>query len=207
MPETSDVQRLLDEQEVRRLKQGWAWSRDHGEWDAVRACFHPDATVTVSWYSGPASGFIERTIQLSAARKPEERSKHWIGNQRCALRGSRAVLETDAMVITRDDIKGQMFDYTAHCRFIDQVEKRGGAWKFFKWSTIYDKDRLEPVVPGAVPAGFFNDVVLRGPRNAVAFQDLRQRLLGRAMPPGLVLGGSEEEKTLRRAAAAWLAGG
>src|SRR6202041_4125478 len=93
---TMDIARMIDEYEVRRVRRNWAFARDHGEWETMRACFHPDATVNVSWHSGPAAAFLDRTIAMSADRRPEERSKHWFGNSRVWLKRDRALLETDA---------------------------------------------------------------------------------------------------------------
>lgn len=126
-------QRLLDESEVRRARQVWAFGRDLGEWDTMRSCFHPDATVTVSWYSGPVATFFERTVAMSADRRPEERSKHWFGNSRVSLNGNRALLETDTQVLGRDWLDGHLFDFATFGRMYDRVEKRGGAWKICAW--------------------------------------------------------------------------
>src|SRR5580692_9350196 len=100
------IEQLADEYAVKRVRQIWAFARDHGEWDAMRACFHPDATVCVSWFSGPSSVFFERTIALSANRRPEERSKHWFGNSRIWQTGDRAILEIDTMVLGRNWFEG-----------------------------------------------------------------------------------------------------
>ncbi|MGH7090107.1 MAG: nuclear transport factor 2 family protein, partial [Stellaceae bacterium] len=118
-----------DEAAVARVRRDWAFARDHGEWEAMRACFHPEATVSVSWYKGPAATFFERTIALAAARGPEERSKHFIGNQRSWLKRDRALLETDALVLGRDFIDGHLFDLTIYLRFFDRIERRQGAWR------------------------------------------------------------------------------
>src|SRR5579875_755647 len=56
---------MLEEYAVKRVRQVWAFARDHGEWDRMRACFHPDATVRVLWYSGPVAGFLDETIEAA----------------------------------------------------------------------------------------------------------------------------------------------
>jgi len=103
---------LGDEFEVRRVRQLWAFSRDHGEWDKMRACFHPDATVLVSWFDGPATEFFARTERMWRERRPEERSKHWFGNMRTEIKGDRALLETDALVLGRDMLDGHLLSTT-----------------------------------------------------------------------------------------------
>jgi hypothetical protein len=54
----SRLHAMADEYEIMRVRRIWAYSRDHADWEALASCFHPDATVTISWYSGTALGFI-----------------------------------------------------------------------------------------------------------------------------------------------------
>jgi SnoaL-like domain len=146
-------------------------------------------------------------MQMTNARKTEERSKHWLGNARTTIWDSRAVLETDFMILTRDFIDGHLFDYTSWGRFLDQIEKRDGVWRILRWSTIYDKDRLDPVIPGAVPAAYFDSVRLEGHGSGFAFMQFRQDKHGRAAPPGLVFGHTEAERRLRDDVSRWLTAG
>lgn len=206
MDDRSRTERALAEQEVRQVRQRWAFCRDLGEWEGMRACFHPDATVSVSWYSGPIAPFLERTIAMAAERAPEERSKHWFGNSRVKLDGRRAILETDTLVLGRDRIDGHLFDFTTYGRFLDRVEERRGEWRILKMTCIYDKDRLDPVVPGSVPASFYAGVSMTGIESGFAFMRLRQTKKGRTVPPDIVIGGSEGERRLRAEAEAWLQG-
>src|SRR6185503_4479344 len=71
-----DMQQMLEEYAVRNVRQQWAFARDHCEWETMRACFHPDATVRVLWYSGPVAGFLGETIESFVGRKPGEGTKH-----------------------------------------------------------------------------------------------------------------------------------
>jgi hypothetical protein len=206
MDGASEMARLVDEFEVRRVRQVWAFSRDHGEWETMRACFHPDATVLVSWFSGTAQNFMERTVAMAAERGPEERSKHWFGNQRTQIKGDRAILETDAMVLGRDVLDGYLFDSTFYVRMYDRVERRQGVWRILRMVVIYDKDRLDPVVPGAVPASYFAQVPVKGPESGIAFMRFRQTKKGRIVPPDIVLGGTDGERRLKQETEAWLQG-
>ncbi len=207
MDAAAQVAKLADEFEVRRVRQVWAFSRDHGEWETMRACFHPDATVLVSWFNGAASDFMARTVAMAEERRPEERSKHWFGNMRTQIKGDRAILETDAMVMGRDFLDDYLFDFTFYCRMYDRIERRQGVWRILRMVVIYDKDRLDPVVPGSVPASYFDKLPVRGADSGVAFMRFRQGKKGRTVPPDIVLGGSEGERRLRQETEAWLAGG
>ena len=206
MSDDARLQAMLDEHEIRKVRRKWAYARDLGEWDTLQTCFHPDATVTISWYAGSAAGFIENSIKLVGARGPEEHGKHWFGNFRITVDGTRAVSECDAQILARDYIDGVLCDLTSYSRFFDLFEKRDGEWRIFKWTCIYDKDRLDPVVPGSAPAGFYDGVTFTDAPPQFAFMRFRQGKLGRTAPEGIVLGKSAEERALREEGERWLAG-
>jgi hypothetical protein len=207
MTDLARLDRMLDAYEIERVRRRWVFCRDRGDWVGLSACFHPDATVTISWYCGPASGFIERARQAAAAQKPEERSQHWLGNCQAAVRGNRAILESDVQILTRDILDGHLFDCTSFGRFFDLFEKREGAWRITKWTAIYDKDRLDPVLPGGVPPSFFVGLERDGGITNGTFMRLRVTKKGRTVPAGMVLAGSEAEVKVRREGEQWLDGG
>ena len=195
-----------DKEAIREVRRTWAFARDLGEWDRLAGCFHSDASITVSWYSGPAAGFVQRSREMGTARKPEERNKHWLGNMRAEVHGERATLETDVNIVIREYLDGHLFDYLAWSRFYDLFENRDGVWRIFKMSCIYDKDRLDPVIPGSVPASFYQSVPLTGIESGFAFMRFRQVKKGRSVPPGIILGDSPGETLLKQEGARWLAG-
>jgi len=207
MEMTSLPAALADEIEVCKVRRHWAFRLDLGELDRLPECFHPGAPVTVSWYSGPVEGFIERTRGLFAARRPEEHRKHWLGNMRAEVNGSRAVLETDVQILIREYIGADLYDCTSYARFLDRLEKRAGAWRISEWQTVYDRDRVDPVVPTATPASFYAQAAFSGPESAFTFMRLRQGLKGRTVPDNIIIGGTRDEAALRERNARWLAGG
>lgn len=202
---TDALQRLVDESEIRRVRRLWAFARDHGDWETVASLFHPEATVSISWHAGSATGFIEASRKMFGHAQPETRSKHWFGNDRLTLNGTRALLETDVEVRGRDLIDGHFFDFRYEGRFFDRFEERQGEWKIGAWTCIYDSDRLDPVVPGSVPASFFDGLKLSGIESRIAYMQFRQQKTGRPAAPVIVIGGTEAEAKLKRDAADWLA--
>jgi len=202
---TPDLALALDEAEVLKVRRTWAFSRDLGDWERLRACFHPEATITVAWYSGPAEGFVERSQAMRGTLRPEEHHKHWLGNMRAEINGTRAVAETDAMVLIREFLDGHLFDYCCWLRFYDLLEKRDGVWRLVKASCIYEKDRYDPVVPGAVPPSFYEQITLAGSEAGFAFMRFRQIKKGRAVPAAIVIAGTPQEDALREEGQTWLA--
>jgi hypothetical protein len=200
---TDALQRLVDESEIRRIRRLWAFARDQGDWDTVATLFHPNAPVSISWYDGNAEGFVESSRKMFGHTRPETRSKHWFGNDRLTLNGTRALLETDVEVRTRDNIDGVFFDFTYEGRFFDRFEKRDGGWKIAQWTCLYDSDRVAPAVPGTIPPGFFDGLELKGVDSRLAYMRFRQKKVGRPGVP-VIIGGTEAEATLKREAATWL---
>jgi hypothetical protein len=207
MLDHSRLQRMQDEYEIFRVRRIWAYSRDHHDWERLKTCFHQDATVIVSWFEGTASDFVERTKQAAAARKPEERSSHALGNYDVTIHGDRAILEADMQVLNRDYLDGILFDSICYGRFYDMFERRNGEWRIAKWTCIYDKDRLDPVMREQVPAAFYSALKFHGDENGFAFMRLRQEKKGRTVPNGLVMGGTPSERRLKREGEVWLAEG
>jgi hypothetical protein len=198
--------KALDKMQICDVRRRWAFNLDLGEWDALQSCFHPDASVTVSWYSGSASGFIERSKAMVGGRKPEEHRKHWLGNMRSEVVGTRAVLETDVLILIRELIEQDLFDYTSYARFYDLFEKRDGVWRIVEWRCIYDKDRLDPVDPAKDASALYAQAALEGADSGFAFMKLRQGKRGRTIPESVVIRDSDGERKLRRRGDDWLAG-
>jgi hypothetical protein len=203
---SSEWEKALDQIRICDVRRIWAFSLDLGEWEALQACFHPDATVNVSWYAGPVDGFIARSKAMANGRKPEEHRKHWLGNMRSEISGTRAVLETDILIFIREFIDHSLFDYTAYARFYDLLERRDGVWRIQEWNCIYDKDRLDPVVPTEDASTVYAQAQLEGPESGFAFMRLRQSKRDRAIPESVVIRDTEGERHLRGRGRDWLAG-
>lgn len=200
-----EQQKILDEIAVCNVRRIWAFHLDLREWDKLPACFHPEAHVTVSWYSGPVAGFIERSKALTW--KPEEHRKHWLGNMRAEVNGARAMLETDVIILIREFIDRDLYDYTCYARFLDLIEKRDGVWRILEWNTIYDRDRLDLVLPAAMDeVGLFAQAVLEGPESGFAFMKVRSAKRGRSIPDAVVIRDSAGEAKLCQRCASWLQG-
>jgi hypothetical protein len=69
---------IEDEHQIASLVIRWGHARDSDDWETLAGCFHEDATIHISWISGPAKDFIARSRAMAAARKPGEHTKHVI---------------------------------------------------------------------------------------------------------------------------------
>jgi len=138
-------QAILDKHEIVELIQNWGFWRDQGNWERLRNTFHPEGTITVTWFNGPFSEFIQRSMEM---RKTRSHSKHVIGGSMVGLARNRATAETNVTITNRFVFKGVALDSTAWGRFYDLLEMREGAWGIVKRVAIYEKDRFDPLEPG-----------------------------------------------------------
>ena len=179
---SSQWAKALDQIQICDVRRAWAFSLDLGRVGQAALCFHPDARITVSWYSGPLDGFIARSRAMAATRKPEEHRKHWLGNMRSGIRGARAVLETDVLILIREFLDGTLFDYTSYAQFYDLFENArasGASLNGTASTTKIGWIRSSLRDAGSVEA----QAVLAGPESGFAFMQLRQSKRGRTIRP------------------------
>jgi SnoaL-like domain len=123
---------LEDRAAIADLMTGWI-HRDLGEWDELRALFHPGATIAITWFDGLAGDFVDGSARMGASSL---RSKHVIAGPSVTFNGDRALVQTNAMIIAENT--ALELGCTAHNRFLDQVEKRDGVWRINRRDSSYD---------------------------------------------------------------------
>ena len=137
---------LQDQLAISTLMQRWAMARDTGDWEALIATAHPGAAMTTTWFDGTFEAFVE---SCRASWGKGSRSQHFLGGTVAEVEGERAIAQTRMSISVRSRLDEVEVDAVCHGRFFDRVEKRGGAWRIAKRSVIYEKDRIDPVDPGA----------------------------------------------------------
>jgi SnoaL-like protein len=143
---TSTVGQREDKLAIAEVIQNWALWRDGGNYQALRSTFHPDATMTSTWFSGPAEEFVAR----AESRKPGGRSAHFVGGSSVRLNGDKALAETPITLLLRETVDDVEVDVTCHGRFFDRLVRAEDRWCILRRGVIYEKDRLDPVRPDAV---------------------------------------------------------
>ena len=123
--------------------QNWAFARDFGNWNRLRALFHPDGVMTSTRFTGPAEDFI-----AFAAKNKTSRTTHFMGGTSARVNGNKAIAESRMILMTRTTLDGIEVDVTCYGRFYDRFVKHDGAWCILRRNAIYEKDRIEPVRPG-----------------------------------------------------------
>ena len=137
---------LLDRLAIRDLVENWALWRDAGDWERFATTWHDDGVMMATWFQGPAKEFI-RVTQEGWAKGVS--ILHFLGGTAIDLAGQRAIVQTKMTISQRADVDGVPCDVVCTGRFYDFVEKRGGRWGVVLRQPIYEKDRIDPLQPGA----------------------------------------------------------
>jgi hypothetical protein len=138
--------RNLDADAIRTCVENWVVWRDAGDWDRFATVWHDDGWMTATWFQGPASRFIE------VSREGFERGVnilHALNGWSCDVAGTRAISQAKMNIFQRATLDGVAVDVICWGRFYDFFEKRDGRWAIVRRQPIYEKDRLDPVEPGA----------------------------------------------------------
>jgi len=139
-------QTLLDRLLITQVVNDWVLWSDSGDWQRFATVWHDDGWMTATWFQGPATEFQK------ARRAGFERGVsiiHFLGGTTCEVVGTRAIAQTKMTINQRAPVDGVVADVVCTGRFYDFFDKRGGRWAIVRRQPIYEKDRLDPVEPGA----------------------------------------------------------
>jgi hypothetical protein len=103
----------------------------------------------------------------------------------------------------RDQAPGNYADAMMQMLFYDQMEKRNGEWRIWKWTAFYNVDRVDPVVPMSEAPGYYKDVNFDGGRNGIEMMRHRGTKTGRPMSDWIVVAGSDKERKVREEGERW----
>ena len=123
------------------------------------------------------------------------------------MNGDRAFSRCHVNLYIRADIGGHEFDVQSWFRFFDFLEKRDRVWRITTRTAVYEKDRMDPVDPHAVPDRLLAEMDFSGLPAAARHLCYLQQLSGRPAVTEILSVYSTEEAALRDAGEAWLAGG
>jgi hypothetical protein len=199
----NDMDDLEDKYACAELIQSWGLYRDQGKWSELLATFSPDGQISVSWFSGAFSEFVERSrLGFEAG----QRSKHQIFPPLVRLAGDRAVAETNVVILVRQKIGGVLTDMTSFARFLDRLERTSGGWRIVERTAIYERDRLDPVEPTENFERLFKSSDLSVYPEAYRYMAARLVAAGRSLAPVIYCDGSPHTAQLYRRYDAWLEG-
>jgi hypothetical protein len=137
---------LADRLAIKDVVESWAIARDSADWDWFRAQWHDDGYMMATWFQGPKEDFIR--VSADGFDKGVN-ILHYTGASQSTVNGTRAISQTRMTIMQRGEVHGTACDVTCIGRFYDFFEKRDGRWAIVLRQPIYEKDRLDPVQPGA----------------------------------------------------------
>jgi hypothetical protein len=207
MDEEARYKAVLDKFEIIEVSNTLLSARDAPDWDRLAQCFHPDARVTTSWFDGTAAEFARQSRTMMHGHHPNDTQRHTVSNCRVTIKDHRAVNEYYLILYQGRTMDGYEFDFTTWSVTLEFFEKRNGAWRVCKRANIYEKDRMDPHVPGSVPQSYYDQLDLSRYPKAIRYHCYRNERSSGQTPKNLILKGSPEEEAFRKEAADWLAGG
>jgi hypothetical protein len=102
--------------------------------------------MMATWFQGPAEDFI-RVSREGFSRGVS--ILHFLGGMSADLAGDRAIGQTKMTISQRGLVHDVLCDVVCTGRFYDFLERRDGRWGVVLRQPIYEKDRMDPVDPGA----------------------------------------------------------
>ncbi len=142
MPKSVDE--LLAESEIRDVHARYCRSADRMDFDLYRTCFHDDATVEFSFFSGTVDEFLD----MARSSLPGYMlTTHFTGNSLVRVEADTAACEFYTLATHRiaADGKGPERDYVASVRYVDRMERRHGEWRIRHRHCVLDWARSDPV--------------------------------------------------------------
>jgi SnoaL-like domain len=137
---------LADRLAIRSVVESWVLARDSANWDWFREQWHDDGYMMATWFQGPKEDFIR--VSQEGYEKGVN-ILHYTGASQSTVQGTRAISQTRMTIMQRGGVHGVLVDVTCIGRFYDFFEKRDGRWGIVLRQPIYEKDRMDPVQPGA----------------------------------------------------------
>jgi SnoaL-like protein len=186
---------------IRELVEAWAVWRDAGLWDRFATVWHEDGVMQATWFQGPYREFIEANRRGWAEGV---RILHFLGGTAVDVQGDRAIAQTKMTIAQRADVDGVACDVVCTGRFYDFFAERDGRWGLVLRQPIYERDRIDPVDPAAVPA-LDRERLAAWPEGYRHLAYL-QSGLGFAVKPDMPQLTGDAVEDLYRRGAQWLAG-
>ena len=204
MSSDKQLNQMEDEHQINNLLIRWGHARDCDDWETLAECFHDDATIHISWISGPAEKFLAHSRAMAATRRQGAHMKHLISGIWIRLNQNRAFSRCNTNLYIRDEIHGHEFDLQSWFRFFDLLEKRDNFWRIVKRTAVYEKDCMSPVDPRGFPEDVFANMDLSEFPPSARFLCYWIQYCGGSPSTDIISVYSDEERGLKQESEAWL---
>lgn len=191
-----------DKSDISQLILRWGYYRDHGMWEQLSETFHPDGQIQVTWYVGDFEGFVAASKQMA---QRGVNSRHMMKPSLIDIDTERAIAITPVSIVGRAvAAMGVEVDLTSEAQFLDFLEKKAGLWRISRRICIYQKDRMDSVLPSL--RFWFMSLLMPTGKFDPAYKHLGM-VLGRAgyeIQPGQVVDNTDACTKLYQQAQRWL---
>lgn len=138
---------LAAKDEIRDVLYRYCRGVDRCDYELIRSCYHPDATDDHGEYVGDVDGFV---AHCAANLGRFERTMHFLGNIliEVAADGTRA--RSEAYAVAHHHLRAGSTgkperDFTVHLRYVDDFERRDGAWRIAARVCVFEWARMDAV--------------------------------------------------------------
>jgi hypothetical protein len=149
-----EVQRLLDEQAIRRVLATYCRGIDRMDQDLVRSCYHPDATEVHGSFEGTLDEYLAWVWKLLGRY---DATFHFLGNVLIEpLDVDRARCETYGIAHHRTADAGAVGNLVTGFRYVDRFERRAGEWRIAHRTAVTEWTSVDAHVwplPPSMPVG------------------------------------------------------
>jgi SnoaL-like domain len=132
---THELQTYLDREKIRDCLARLARGEDRRDAEAISACCWPDSTSDYGVFFGTFSEYLAWVVPGSPAIAV---TQHVLGQSVIELQGDAALSETHVSSYHRINMGTEERDIVIGGRYLDRMEKRGGAWRIAKRMMLYD---------------------------------------------------------------------
>jgi hypothetical protein len=139
----------VDVTEVTQLVLTERESRDSSDWQTMRACFHKDSRIRISWFNGNGEDFVTGSIDMA---RRGVLAKHRLGPVRVRLARERAVASVSAIIDIPTSVGGVEALLSSYALFLFRAERREQRWRLSAFDAIYRRDELQAAIPGQTVA-------------------------------------------------------
>jgi hypothetical protein len=147
-PKRGDIGQL-DRSAIAELIQRERSARDAHRWEVMAACFHPEATIDVSWFKGGAAEFVAATKRVAEAGRTL--SLHRLSPAVVTLNEDRALAETDAEMLGFTTLDGVDVCGVHQVRLLWRAQVLDERWLIAGLHCVYVRGLLLPCNPARPP--------------------------------------------------------
>jgi ketosteroid isomerase-like protein len=137
----NDLAYLSDRQAIRDLVTRYACAVDRRDFDAVGACFTPDAETDYTYFKGPIGEVLEK---IRAGVGGFAMTMHVLGNHLAEVHGDSATSETYAVCYHRRPGVPDGAQLVVAMRYLDDLVRTPEGWRIRRRRATVEWQQNEP---------------------------------------------------------------